>query len=252
MDEVEVQCGDVPSVGGADRVHGRREVFHRVGNTLVEHEVEAGVADRVGDPFLGVRDEVGAVVFQPYPGASVRADHHRGDGVAEEAVREQVAHGEVVGLVAQRAELAGHDEDVRLRVGGAEVVGAVDGCAAGGAAQLRDRKLPGLRPEPHGVDEPGGEGGHHEAGARHIDDHVDVLGPEFGVSQGPAHRRGDPGLRLGLVDRVASGEAGVLQGDVDRLHQVPGRDTGAGDEPECEVELGVTGMQAACQVQGLL
>jgi hypothetical protein len=45
------------------------------------------------------------------------------------------------------------------------------------------------------------------------------------------HDRGDPGLRLGLVDLVALLEARVLERLLDGLHDVPGSDTGVLDQP---------------------
>ncbi len=230
VDEVEVQVGGVPAVPAGEFGEDGGEWFHGAGDPLVQQEVEAGRTDAVRDPVLGVRYEVGGVGLQPDAGTAGAADDGRGHRIAEQAVGQQGSDAEVGGLVAQRAEFAGDDERVGARVGGAEVVRPVDGAAARGAAELGDGELPRAGPEAEGIDQPGGQGRHHEAGAGDVDDQVDVTCRQFRVDEGLLDDLRDAPLGLGLVHLVAGLEPRVAQDLLDRPDQVAFDDPGVLDQ----------------------
>jgi len=130
-------------------------------------------------------------------------------------------------------------------------VGAVDGRAAGRTAELGDGYLPGVGPETELVDQPGGQRRHAEAGARHIDDGVDVTGGEVGVAQGLLDDRRGPPLGLGLVDTVALRQARVLEGLLDRLDDMPLQHSGVPDQPERQGKLRLSRMGFRGELESL-
>jgi hypothetical protein len=193
VNDVEVERGSVPSLRIGERVQGRGEHGHRAWHPPVEPEVESRRLELVGDPVLGVGHQMAGVVHQTHPCAATVAAHNcDGDRIAEQPVRQQRAHIIVLWPVAQRAELARHDQHVGAGVGAAEVVCPVDRCAAGRAAELGDGEPACFLAKPQLADHPAGEGRHREAGARDKHHGVDVPRTHLGRGQSPPDHRGDP------------------------------------------------------------
>src|SRR6266540_5885290 len=251
MDHVEVEARGVPGPFPRELPQYRRQRLHRRRHPAVQHEMESRRLDVVADPTLGVRDEVRRVALKPRADPALPADDGRGDGVAEQPVGEQVSHTPVGRLVAQRAELARHDEDIRLRIRHAVLVRPVDRASPRRAAQLGDRQLLGAVPEAHGVDEPRGHRRHHEPGARDEYDEVDVHRADAGVAQRLPDHVGHPALGFLLEDRVTRLESRVIEDLADRADDVPGPDTGITDQPQGKIELRVVAMYPPGKAEGV-
>src|SRR3569833_1833788 len=101
VNDVEVEIAGIPAVVGGEPAQHRGERFHRPGYRAIQLEVEAGGADGVGDPVLGVRNEVRGIALQRHTRAAAAPYAGGGHRVAGQSVGRQRTDTVIVWLVTQ-------------------------------------------------------------------------------------------------------------------------------------------------------